>query len=88
MIMHSLIFPFMLLLSAIFSFEKWSFFYISPIRSGMTWRMRKDVRDDVGDEEDGLGGREGRRRRTGRTRKEAGMTGEKVGDNVEDEKGG
>ena len=60
MIMHSLIFPFMLLLSAIFSFEKWSFFYRSPIRSGMTWRMRKDVRDDVGDEEDGLGGREGR----------------------------
>ena len=55
MIMHSLIFPFMLLLSAIFSFEKWSFFYRSPIRSGMTrmtrkGMMRKEVRKRVGDD--------------------------------------
>jgi len=55
MIMHSLIFPFMLLLSAIFSFEKWSFFYRSPIRSEMTWRMRKMVWEDVKDGGEGRG---------------------------------
>ena len=46
MIMRSLIFPFMLLLSAIFSFEKWSFFYRSPIRSGMTRRVKENVDDE------------------------------------------
>ncbi len=53
MIMHSLIFPFMLLLSAIFSFEKWSFFYRSPIRSGMTMGESGMTRKGVGEDEEG-----------------------------------
>ena len=50
--MHSLVFPFIVLLSAIFSNEKWSFFLYIPDQVGDD--ARKQVGDDDGEDGGGM----------------------------------